>query len=58
MSNELLEFVDVMMEDMDEDETMTEFFDSFGTHAIMSMEMGDKFVAKTTFSSKEYIKNK
>lgn len=49
MSTELMEFVDVMLEDPDDDEVLTEFFDSFGTHAIISVEMGDKFVAKTSF---------
>jgi len=58
MSNELLEFVHVLLEDPDDKETLNEFFDSFGTHAIMSVEMGDKFVAKTSFSQKDYQKNR
>lgn len=58
MSSELMEFIDVMLEDPEDESVMTEFFDSFGTHAILSVEMGDKFVAKTSFSRKEYEKNK
>jgi hypothetical protein len=58
MSSELLEFVHVMMENLDDEESinevMTEFFDSFGTHAIMSVEMGDKFVAKSSANRKDY----
>jgi hypothetical protein len=54
MSNELMEFIEVLLEDPEDDNVLTEFYDSFGTHAIMSIEMGDKFVAKTSFSKTEY----
>jgi len=58
MSNELKEFIDVMLEDIEDDDILTEFFDNFGTHAVTGIEMGDKFVAKTSFSRKEYEKNR
>jgi hypothetical protein len=56
MSNELMEFIEVLLEDPEDDHVLTEFFDSFGTHAILSVEMGDKFVATTSFNRKEYDK--
>jgi hypothetical protein len=34
MSAELAEYVDILLEDPDDDDILTEFFDNFGTHAI------------------------
>jgi len=42
----------------EQDSLLNEFFDNFGTHAIMSVEMGDKFVTKATISTEKYLENK
>lgn len=51
-------YVDLLLESPGDENLMNEFFDNFGTHAMLSVEMGDKFVAKSTFKNSEYIKNK
>ena len=60
MSAELAEYVDILMESSSHElpDLMTEFFDNFGTHAIISVEMGDKFVTKSTISTDRYLDNK
>lgn len=51
MSAELMTYVDLLLESPGDGDLMNEMFDTFGTHALLSVEMGDKFVAKTTFSN-------
>ena len=57
MSAELAEYVDILMENPKDENLMTEFFDNFGTHALLSVEMGDKFVTKSSMSTDDYIFN-
>lgn len=58
MSAELMTFVDLLLESPGDEDVMNEMLDTFGTHSILSVEMGDKFVAKSTFKNDDYIKNK
>lgn len=45
--------IDKIRADTSNDHWLNVFFDEYGTHAIDSAEMGDKFVATTNFDMKE-----
>lgn len=57
LSGEALKYIQYLAEENDES-MWHDFFDNFGTHIITSVEMGDKFVSKTTFNRKEMYKQK
>jgi hypothetical protein len=54
MSYELSEFIHVLLDEPHDDSLLTEFFDTFGTHAVMGVEMGDKFTSKSLVNTKFY----
>ena len=58
MSRTLMTYIDLMLESPGDEDIMNDFFDTFGTHAILSVDMGDKFLAKTSFKNSDYTRNK
>lgn len=58
LSSEAMKYINMLTRNPNDHQLLNDFFDNFGTHVINSVEMGDKFVSKTTFNRREMYKQK
>lgn len=53
LSNEAMTLIEIIKENPSDHDLLDKFFNTFGTHAILEVNMGNKFVSKTKFSREE-----
>lgn len=58
LSHEAMKYIEHLKRNPSDKRMLDDFFDTFGTHAILGVDMGDKFVTKTTFNRKEMYSQK